>query len=91
MINKNIHIVILSKTFAEQNIAWMEKFVFYNEEKNIYFFSCISYAFQNNGFVFFEVHHKSNVENLKILLPVPSIEGILLDEFHKNQLGFVCQ
>lgn len=89
MNNKNIHIVILSKPFAEQNIAWMKTFAFHNEEKDVYFFSCISYAFQNNGFVFFEVHVKSNDENLKILLPVPSIVGILLDEFHKNQLGFV--
>ena len=88
MNNKNIHTVILSRTFAEANYAWLQRFVFYNETNQLYFFSCSSHKVLETGFVEFEAILRSASEQVPVLLPSHSIDGILDEDLRKNQPGF---
>ena len=89
MRNNNFHTVILSRTFAEENYEWLQRFVFYNKSNQLYFFSCTSHKVLETGFVEFEATLRSAVEQVHVLLPSHSIDGILDEDLRKNQPGFL--
>lgn len=91
MNNKNTHTVILSHSFAEANYRWLQRFVFYNEPSQLYFFSCTSHKVLETGFVEFEATLRSAVEQVHVLLPSHSIDGILDEDLRKNQPGILGQ
>ena len=91
MKNNSFHTVILSRTFAEANYGWLQRFVFHNEPNQLYFFSCSSHKVLETGFVEFEAFLKSVVEQVHVLLPSHSIDGILDEDLRKNQPGFLDQ
>lgn len=89
---KSMHVVILSISYAEQNLSWLSRFVFHNEEKSTYFFSCrVVQACPTGMLEFQEVAMKANGETTDILLPLHAVAGVLLDQSHKNQFGFAYQ
>ena len=91
MNNKKIHTVILSRTFAEANYSWLQRFVFHNETNQLYFFSCTSHKVLETGFVEIEATLRSAVEQVHVLLPSHGIDGILDEDLRKNQPGFLGQ
>ena len=92
MSNSTVHIVILVREYAERNFAWLNRFVFHNEQNGLYSFACHSYAPTDlGGMVRFEVVLKTNAERENVLIPLPYVEGILLQWSHRSQLGFLYQ
>jgi len=89
--NDKIFTVILSQPFAEANYAWLQRFVFYNEINQLYFFACYSHKVLETGFVEFEVILRSASEQVRVLLPSHSIDGILDEDLRKTQPGFLDQ
>lgn len=89
MKNNSFHTVILSRTFAEANYEWLQRFVFHNETNQLYFFACYSHKVLETGFVEFEATLRSAAEQVRVLLPSHSIDGILDEDLRKNQPGFL--
>lgn len=87
----SLHTVILSRSFAEPNYGWLQRFVFRNKSNSTYVFVCNSYKVLETGFVEFEALLKSASERVHVLLPSHSIGGILDEDFHKTQPGFLDQ
>jgi len=85
------HTIILTPRFANPNYGWLQKFVFRSESSGTYTFVCNSYKILETGFVEFEARLKSASEQVRVLLPSHSIDGILDEDLHKTQLGFLDQ
>jgi len=92
MSKTKIHTVILHPQYVKENLAWLQRFVFQNEKDTIHVFSCKDIQEGHAGMLKFQgVMMKANGEKEDILLPSHVIVGVLLDQSHKNQLGFAHQ
>ena len=92
MSKSEIHTVILHPQYTKENLAWLQRFVFQNQENTIHVFSCQHIEEYLPGMTKFQrVMMKANGEKEDILLPSHVIVGVLLDQSHKNQFGFFLQ
>lgn len=92
MSKTKIHTVILHPQYAIENQSWLQRFVFQSPIGKTHVFSCNKIQESHSGMMEFQgVAMKTNDEKEDILLPSHVIVGILLDQSHKSQLGFLDQ